>query len=532
MLLAIFAVPFVVADVLLIFLPLWATHWLGVLATTVIALGTLAVGLAVLAYLVQSRKPLPVFTVLRLKATPVITLILIIALAGAVLDTATKLHDIRLPPAVAASAGTIPVRADRAPPLLGSLRQWLADPLTTSCAIPVAATTGTVRVEPLVLVAAAGGGIRAAWWTVQALDRLAATPCRRHAVFAASGVSGGSVGLAIADATVDRNAALARVAGPDALAAATVDRNAALARVAGPDALAAALDGLLLRDTVAGLAGLDLTAADMTAGQRFPDRAALMEHAWESEDRGLAQPFPLRHPTLPWLLMFNSTAVGTGCRAIIADRRIAPVPAGPAALSPACGLTSTAPVPDSYDFFAELPCLAGIDTATAALLSARFPYVTPSGVVNGCGSHAGTQVEQYVDGGYADSTGLATLAGLAPELMPAIRQHNMSALASTPPGQPVTFRRPGHGIPRQQPSARAHRRGGGRQPAATAHPAAVGRRLRAWPAEQLHRAAPAAVRGDVTQPVAALRAGPGHVRAGPGGRGQRRAAAAHPRRAA
>jgi hypothetical protein len=37
-----------------------------VLATTVIALGTLAVGLAVLAYLVQSRKPLPVFTLLRL----------------------------------------------------------------------------------------------------------------------------------------------------------------------------------------------------------------------------------------------------------------------------------------------------------------------------------------------------------------------------------------------------------------------------------------------------------------------------------
>jgi hypothetical protein len=48
------------ADAALIFLPLWATHWLGVLATTVIALGTLAAGLAVLAYLVQSRKPLPV----------------------------------------------------------------------------------------------------------------------------------------------------------------------------------------------------------------------------------------------------------------------------------------------------------------------------------------------------------------------------------------------------------------------------------------------------------------------------------------
>ena len=417
--LALFAIPFIVADLLLIFVPLGTTRWLGVLATTVIALGTLAVGLAVLAYLVQSRKPLPVFTLLRLKSTPVITLILIVALTGAVLDTASTLHDIRLPPAVAASAGAVPVRADSSPTLTSSLRQWLADPLTASCAVPAPSAAGAVRVEPLVLVAAAGGGIRAAWWTVQALDRLATTPCRRHAVFAASGVSGGSVGLAIMDASADRGAALAKVA--------------------GPDALAAAIDGLLLRDTIAGMTGLDLAAASMPAGQRFPDRAALMEHAWESEDPGLAQPFPLRHPALPWLLMFNSTAVGTGCRAIIADRRIAPVTAGPAASTPGCGLTSAGPVPDSYDFFAELPCLAGIDTATAALLSARFPYVTPSGVVNGCGRLAATQVEQYVDGGYADSTGLATLAGLAPQLMSAIRQHNGYALANARPGQPVTL---------------------------------------------------------------------------------------------
>ena len=417
--LALFAIPFIAADLLLIFVPLGTTRWLGVLATSVIALGTLAVGLAVLAYLVQSRKPLPVFTLLRLKSTPVITLILTVALTGAVLDTASTLHDIRLPPAVAASAGAVPVRADSSPTLTSSLRQWLADPLTASCAVPAPSVAGAVRVEPLVLVAAAGGGIRAAWWTVQALDRLAATPCRRHAVFAASGVSGGSVGLAIMDASADRGAALAKMA--------------------GPDALAAAIDGLLLRDTIAGMTGLDLAAASMPAGQRFPDRAALMEHAWESEDPGLAQPFPLRHPALPWLLMFNSTAVGTGCRAIIADRRIAPVTAGPAVSTPGCGLTSAGPVPDSYDFFAELPCLAGIDTATAALLSARFPYVTPSGVVNGCGRLAATQVEQYVDGGYADSTGLATLAGLAPQLMSAIRQHNGYALANARPGQPVTL---------------------------------------------------------------------------------------------
>jgi hypothetical protein len=109
----------------------------------------------------------------------------------------------------------------------------------------------------MVLVAASGGGLRAAWWTVKALEKLAATPCGQHSVFAASGVSGGSVGLAIMDTTPH----------PDA----------GLASIAGPDGLAAAIDGMLLRDTIDALTGLDFTAADMPAGQRFPDRAALLE---------------------------------------------------------------------------------------------------------------------------------------------------------------------------------------------------------------------------------------------------------------
>jgi len=86
-----------------------------------------------------------------------------------------------------------------------------------------------------------------------------------------------------------------------------------------------------------------------------------------------------------------------------------------------------------------VPCLAGIDTATAALLSARFPYVTPSGVVTGCGKAAAKQIGQYVDGGYADSTGLATLAGLAPGLMSIIGQYNAHAVTHPQPGQPVTL---------------------------------------------------------------------------------------------
>ena len=410
--------PFLAADVILICWPLWGTHWLGVLATTVVALGTLAVGLAILAFLAQARTPLPLFQLLGLKVTPVITLIAIVVVASAELDKNSELHVIRGPVHSALTS------ADAAPSggtnLLAGLQQWLADPATTSCAVQASAGAvpgaREVRVEPLVLVAAAGGGIRAAWWSAHALGELTATPCGRHAVFAVSSVSGSSLGLAVM--------------------ATTPQPEAAISRIAGPDALAAAIDGLLLRDMIAGAAGLNLIAAQMPPGQDFPDRAALMESAWEAEDPALTEPFPLSDPVLPWRLLLNATAVRTGCRALIADH-----PIGPAFPSVKSSLTcvpgSAAPAADSYDLFAALDCLKGMDTATAALLGARFPYITPSGVVNGCG-HPSGQVEQFVDGGYADSSGLSTLADLAPTLMTAVRQYDTRAATSTPAGQPVT----------------------------------------------------------------------------------------------
>ena len=443
------AAPLVVADGLLILVPLWMTHWLGVLGTAVTGLGTLAVGLGGLAFLAQRYQPPPLFRLLRLSSTPVITLIVIAGILGVAINRNSGLHDIRPPSARSGTTATAAggLRSAATPPgstaaasttaagagtssgpatLAGSLQQWLADPLTRSCAVaaPASATAGApgVRVEPLVMVAASGGGIRAAWWAVHTMTMLAGTQCGRHGVFAVSSVSGGSVGMAV----------LATSPHPAR----------AIAEVAGPDALAAGIDGLLLRDTIAGYTGLDLTAAQMPAHQRYPDRAALMEHAWESEDPGLTEPFPLTAPVVPWRLLFNSTAVRTGCRAILADRSLAgPGESAPAAGPPlSCGLGSAAPAANSYDLFAKLPCLKGIDTATAALLSARFTFISPSGVVNGCRrSQRSTAQEQFVDGGYADSSGLATLAGLAPSLTAAVRQYNTSAVADAQAGQPVTL---------------------------------------------------------------------------------------------
>ena len=158
-----------------------------------------------------------------------------------------------------------------------------------------------------------------------------------------------------------------------------------MADIAGPDALAAGIDGLLLHDMIAGFTGLDLPAAQMPPGQPFADRAGLIESAWQREDSGLAQPFPLQSAPLPWRLLFNSTEADSGCRAIIADQR----PTGlRRTVRPrngiTCDLRSAVPGGGSFDFFAELPCMRNIAMVTAAMLSARFPFITPSGVVTSC----------------------------------------------------------------------------------------------------------------------------------------------------
>lgn len=412
--------PFLIADGFLVFLPLRTTHWLGVLGTTVIATGTLAVALAVLAYLAQTRRPLPLFRIIRLNVTPVLTLILVIGLIGGIADSRSLLHRARGPVAGSAAPGQVTLLAD--------LQSWLASPAGAGCAVAAGGTAGAgrpVRIQPLILVAAAGGGIRAAWWAEHALADLAVRRCGPHDVFAVSSVSGGSVGMAVLDSA------------PPGHAGADIAR-ADISRIAGPDALAAGIDGLLLHDLIAGFTGLDLPAAQMPPGQPFSDRAGLMESAWQNEDINLGQPFPLRQPALPWWLLLNSTDVASGCRAIITDPFLVAPPNGPDKTRLTCDLRSTVPGGGSFDFFAKFPCMRNIATVTAAMLSARFPYITPSGVVTSCWSHNAI-AGQFVDGGYVDSSGLITLADMLPSLTGILAVHNAAALAQAGPGRPVTL---------------------------------------------------------------------------------------------
>ena len=414
-------IVFVLADAWLIVDPVPATHLLGVLATAVLAIGSLAVLLSLLAYLVQTRQPLELFRVLRLEVTPVLTILALIAVAGGIVDRNSALHQV-----------SAPVAADGAPrqSFAAVLHRWLASPMTTACAIPAprgqTAAGHSVRIVPLIQVAASGGGIRAAWWTEEVLGQLASTPCGVHAVLDVSAVSGGAVGVSVL--------ATAPGSGSDPARAAHI----AMTTIADPDALAAGIDGLMLRDTIAGYTGFDVWSAGRPGGTSYPDRAALMQAVWQRQDPALSQPFPVRHSWLPWALLFNSTSVSTGCRAIVSSvvlPRAAGVPRG-AALAP-CGL-GTGGVPGAYDLFAQLPCDKGISVAAAALLSARYAYITPSGTLDYCGGgHA--LADQLADGGYGDASGLSTLADLAPAVLAGLRRYNSHAVAAARPGQPVTL---------------------------------------------------------------------------------------------
>jgi hypothetical protein len=262
---------------------------------------------------------------------------------------------------------------------------------------------------PVVLVAAEGGGIRAAYWSASVLAKLEddtaaqPVPFSRH-VFAISGVSGGALGGATFAAIVARRAQTADTSGRT--------RVTEVGDVLGRDFLSPALATMLFPDLLQRFIPVPL----------FNDRAIAIEKSWE---RGWALAHPddatrLRHsfhdlwgknPHAVPLLFLNSTVVETGQRALI--HPLGAYPEG-----------QVGPLGDTLDVSrilgTELPL------STAAHLSARFTYVSPAGLIDTHRSDRSRWI-RLVDGGYFDNSGTATLQ----EIARAIRR----ARARLPQGQ-------------------------------------------------------------------------------------------------
>ena len=393
------AVTLLAGGVLLVF-PAHVARAIGLLGVIGAGLLVLTGFYAVLQILSQLTDPPHVFRVLRLRAVPVVTLVLVISTISSILMSDSSLHQTRRSTLTDTASS-----ADSRPTLSQAFANWQKAGQDTSatCALSATTTSGrSVRVRPLLLVAAEGGGIRAAWWTVNAMTPITSTACGRASLFLTSGVSGGAVGLAV----------MARTGAP----------HAAVTKLADQDALAAASDALLLHDQLAGAFGIDVAAADGPSDAHFPDRAALMEHEWERQVPELARPFPASEGTgAPWHTVFNSTSVSNHCRVLVADVQLLPKTAS-------CNDENNV-FPGAYDLLSARSCDRGIRTSTAALLASRFPYVTPSGVIATCDEHF-TFADQLIDGGYSENSGIDTLISALTQLMPQVRAANAAALAA------------------------------------------------------------------------------------------------------
>ncbi|MEU4194174.1 hypothetical protein AB0E69_19930 [Kribbella sp. NPDC026611] len=402
--------------VLLVF-PLAIAPAVGVVATTGLTLGSWAFLLGFLIVRLQRYKPLPIFRVLRLKATPLLTLLLLFLLYQSHAGGDPDLHQARVSGTDALLGGSARVDLEQ------SFKQWLDD--------PAAACTHTANghvVRPMVLVAASGGGVRAAAWTAGVMDKLRAsqpgtsgTAACLHQVFLSSGVSGGSIGLAIA-----RNE-------PNALEATT--------KIADEHSLAAAIAGLLVGDMVASASGLRVPSyANMPADSEQPtwhwrDRAGLMETYWESRIPSLARPYDSETTGPGGALLMNSADASSGCRVLVSQVDLATDLAAGSDTASCSGLINQPPA--SLDLQALYgTCQHRITWATAAMLSARFPTVTPGGRIEKCMNH---QDLQLIDGGYADASGLGSLSDIAPQLLEVVRRHNAEVKDDGPFVVPVVL---------------------------------------------------------------------------------------------
>jgi hypothetical protein len=302
---------------------------------------------------------------------------------------------------------------------------------------------------PLVLVAASGGGIRAAYWTSATLDSLFSASrhddCAARRLFAISGVSGGSVG-----ATTWIAARAAKVG----------DHIAPIAELSKDHALAAAVAGMLLRDLWQPFIGVS---------RGWRDRAALLEDGWREsasvygDSATTSLKWSALGDGLSWVpaIVLNASSVTDGCRVLVSN-----VGALPASAGKDCGVRNkglvSGPVSGSIDALqglcqrvpqetarcavadakADLPT-PGMRAVTATLLSARFPFLTPSGALLRRVPAASTQegstklpekasITYVVDGGYYENSGLLTLLEIWGALEPMVRAYNQAAGAGSP----------------------------------------------------------------------------------------------------
>jgi len=302
---------------------------------------------------------------------PVLTIITLAALCFALFDW-NENHDVRLIPRDSTTVGSDD----------GNMfRHWLnARPDLHS---------GWENGYPVIVVGAEGGGIRAAYQTALVLTALQdENPAFAHHIYAISGVSGGGVGATIFGSLVHNGL---HPRGIDSAGNRPITFRRAADEILSRDLLAPVLAMGAFPDLIQRFLPFPVGAFDRGRALEYG-----LENAWckvigdslfAASFYRLGVGFPnIRTP----MLLLNTTEVRTGNRTVISS-----VPIRDRDLSHVPTLESILPT-------------RGLRISTASGLSARFALVTPSGAVTQV-SERGIERHRFVDGGYYDNSGMATL---------------------------------------------------------------------------------------------------------------------------
>jgi Patatin-like phospholipase len=243
---------------------------------------------------------------------------------------------------------------------------------------------------PIIVVSTAGGGIRAAAWTAEVITRLQ-EKCQQvsDSLVLVSSVSGGSVGSMFVVGPYDGGGKY-----PTNLEA--IRSNASRSSLSAVGW---------------GMAYPDLARTSPLAGVFIPetrDRGWSLENAWATAWREAHQDTPtmrqwrvdVTNGTRP-AVIFNATVSENGDRFLVAS-------------------TDTTS-PGTKRFF-ELYPNADIGVATAARLSATFPYVSPLARASDEPINKGFHIG---DGGYYDNSGLLSVVEWLEQAAPALGDHQV-----------------------------------------------------------------------------------------------------------
>ena len=324
---------------------------------------------------------------------------------------------------------------------------------------------------PIIVVAAEGGGVRAAVWTAFALARLDEATCGAFGrrVYAISGVSGGSLGAAFYVAQrAEAAAALARHAGqagtPSAPSASNSPSPAASASAApvssaASDVFAAAAGSASAEPAKPAVPAVPAVPASADAARpcgsegsrptvqalrffrqdfispvlgaylfgdlmrQFPvanflpgGRGAVLEGTWEHDWAAVLDSAPATRPNRfaqPFLALYRGDALHAlpllflNATTVEDGKRAIAAPVRAAHV-------------DAFDLFHEQLATAGLKLSTAVHNSARFPFVSPAGFIEQRAGDAPSPAlkpwGRVVDGGYFENAGAVTAREIVEQL--------------------------------------------------------------------------------------------------------------------